>query len=69
MSTMEAEYILLSDASQEAITKLQLYKDIRTSTDIAIFLDNQGVLTIAMNPTNHQWVKHIDIGYNLPFHS
>ena len=63
--TMEAEYMSLSDASREAIARLQLFKDIRTSTDIpTIFSDNQGALTIAMNPTDHQRAKHIDIRYH-----
>ena len=47
----------LSDASREAIARLQLFKDIRTSTDS----DNLGALTIATNPTDHQRAKHIDI--------
>src|SRR5437667_2253262 len=56
LSTMEAEYMSLSDASREAFTRLQLFKDIRTFTDIPTILlsDNQGALTIATNPTDHQ---------------
>src|SRR5216117_403635 len=62
LSTMEAEYMSLSDASREALTRLQLFKDIRTFTDIPTILsDNQGALMIATNPTDHQRAKHIDI--------
>ena len=65
LSTMEAEYMLLSDSSREAIARLQLFKDIHTYTDIpTIFSDNQGALTIATNPTDHQHAKHIDIRYH-----
>jgi len=65
LSTMEAEYMLLSDSSREAIARLQLFKDIHTYTDIpTIFSDNQGALTIATNPTDHQRAKHIDIRYH-----
>src|SRR5437773_4318684 len=62
---MEAEYMSLSDASREAIARLQLFKDIRPSTDVpTIFSDNQGALAIATNPTDHQRAKHIDIRYH-----
>ena len=62
---MEAEYISLSNASREAITRLQLFKDIQTSTDIPTkFLDNQGALIIATNATKNQQVKYIDIRYH-----
>ena len=64
LSTMEVEYMSLFDASREALDQLQLFNDIRTSTDITtIFSDNQGALTIATNPTNHERAKHIDIRY------
>ena len=62
LSTMEAEYMSLSDSSREALARLQLFKDLHTFTDIpTIFSDNQGALTIATNPTDHQRAKHIDI--------
>ena len=58
--------MLLSDASREALTRIQLFKDIQTSiTDPpTIFSDNQGALTIATNLTDHQRAKHIDIRYH-----
>ena len=67
LSTMEAEYMSLSDASREALARLQLFKDIRTFSERnipTIFSDNQGALTIATNPTDHQRTKHIDIRYH-----
>src|SRR5204862_7543656 len=65
LSTMEAEYMSLSDSSREALARLQLFKDLHTFTDIpTIFSDNQGALTIATNPTDHQRAKHIDIRYH-----
>ena len=54
LSAMNAKYISLSDASWEVIIRLQLFKNIWTSTDIAtIFSDNQGTLMIAMNSIDH----------------
>src|SRR5216117_1228919 len=65
LSTMEAEYMSLSDSSREALARLQLFRDLHTYTDIpTIFSDNQGALTIATNPTDHQRAKHIDIRYH-----
>ena len=45
----------------------QLFKNIRTFSERnipTIFSDNQGALTIATNPTDHQRAKHIDIRYH-----
>jgi hypothetical protein len=64
-STMEAEYMSLSDASREAIARQQLYMDlnIQISTPL-LYSDNQAALAIAQNPVHHQRSKHIDIRYH-----
>ena len=65
LSTMEAEYMSLSDAAREIYARIQLFQelDIKIPTPI-LFSDNQGALTIAQNPTNYQRAKHIDIRYH-----
>lgn len=65
LSTLEAEYMSMSDAGREAIARKQLHDEleIKTRTPI-IYCDNQGALAIAENPTNHQRSKHIDIRYH-----
>jgi len=68
LSTMEAEYMALSDATREAIAKHQLMQELRINVappqinyPPRIHCDNQGALAIAENPINYQRSKHIDI--------
>lgn len=64
-STMEAEYMALSDASREAIARQQLFTDLDVpTTSPVLYSDNQAALTIAQNPVHHQRSKHIDIRYH-----
>ena len=66
-STMEAEYIALSDASREALARKQFGQELRipsSSAPITILSDNQSALEIAENPANHRKAKHIDIRYH-----
>jgi hypothetical protein len=64
-STMEAEYMSLSDASREAIARQHLYTDLNIQDSIPLlYSDNQAALAIAQNPVHHQRSKHIDIRYH-----
>ena len=51
---------------QEAITRTHLFNDLNVHlyNPPTILLDSQGALTIADNPTEHQWAKHIAIRYH-----
>jgi hypothetical protein len=69
-STMEAEYMAISDASREAIAKSQLLDELRLKIPTPmLFCDNQGALNISEDPTNYQRAKHIDIRYHFVSHA
>jgi Reverse transcriptase (RNA-dependent DNA polymerase) len=70
LSTMEAEYMALSDASCEAIACSNLFSELNIKAPVPLLhSDNQGALTIAENPTNYQRAKHIDIRYHFIRHA
>ena len=66
LSTAEAEYIALSEATQEAIWLQRLLTDIGVPLKgpTVIHEDNQGAFAIARNPVAHARTKHIDIRYH-----
>jgi hypothetical protein len=66
LSTLEAEYKALSDASRESIARSHLYEELGIHVkDIpVIYSDNLGALNIAEDPTNYARTKHIDIRYH-----
>ena len=66
-STMESEYMALSDASREALARKQFSQELKvpsSSSPITILSDNQSALEIAENPANYRRAKHIDIRYH-----
>ena len=64
-STMEAEYIALSDASRECIARMQLFSDLHIQVNKPVLLcDNQAALSIVRYPVHHQRSKHIAIRYH-----
>src|SRR5436190_20983296 len=70
-STMEAEYMALSDASREALARKQFGQELRvrsSSSPIMILSDNQSALDIVENPANYRKAKHIDIHYHAICH-
>ena len=70
-STMEAEYMALSDASREVLARKQFGQELRvhtSSSPIIILSDNQSARDIAENPANHCKAKHIDIRYHAIHH-
>ena len=63
---MEAEYIALANAAQEAVWVRQLMTDLRSSPEEAtrIYEDNQSAICLAKNPQFHGCAKHIGIKYH-----
>lgn len=66
LSTTEAEYMALCEATREAIWLRLLLRDIGYTQQSAtiIYGDNQGSLALARNPVHHSRVKHIDIRHH-----
>ncbi len=66
-STMESEYMALSDAAREAIARKQFFQELSvqsSSKPITILSDSQSALEIAENPAKYRYAKHIDIKYH-----
>ena len=65
-SKREAEYIALSQATQEAVWLCHLLFDPGYSTDLptSIYEDNQRAIELSKNPKFHNRTKHIDIAYH-----
>lgn len=65
LSSTEAEYMALSDASKEAIYLRNLVYELTDKLDsVTIFNDNQSAIKLSMNPIFHERSKHIDIRYH-----
>lgn len=65
LSTTEAEYMALSDATKEAIYLRNLLFELTGRLDcIEIYNDNQSAQKLANNPVFHDRSKHIDIRYH-----
>ena len=65
-STVEGEYMALSQATQEAVWLQQLLEEVGESTSegTTIMEDNQGAMATARNPVFHCRTKHIQIYYH-----
>ena len=66
LSTVEAEYIALCLATQEAVWIRQLYNELgQTPSEPTLIMEyNQGAMAVAQNPVNHKRTKNIDIKYH-----
>jgi hypothetical protein len=66
LSSTEAEYIALSEATMEAIWLRQLLKELHvpTSRSTTIMQDNMSTIAIATNPVHHNRTKHIDVKHH-----
>lgn len=66
ISTLEAEYISVSEASCKLLWITQLLQELHLPPcNIPIFLcDNNGAQYTANDPTNHSYAKHIDIWHH-----
>ena len=69
-SSTEAEYVALSEASNECVWLLQLGSEMNISipTPVTLFEDNQGCIAIAENPVHHHRTKHISVKYHISRH-
>lgn len=66
LSTAEAEYCAIADATKEAIYLRQLITDLKVPhKSIALFNDNQAAQHIASNPVASAKSKHVDIKQHL----
>ena len=69
LSTTEAEYIVASDASKEAIWLKGLLDEIgRTQEKVNVLCDSQSAIHLATNPAHHSRTKHIDVRYHFLRH-
>jgi len=65
LSLTEAEYISLSDASQQIVWVETLFKELGAPIQsIKLCVDNQGGIFWAQNPAQEHRSKHIDIHYH-----
>ena len=66
LSTVEAEYMALSQATQEAVWLRRLTEELGQTNQEAttIYEDNQGAICTAQNPVFHRRTKHIHIRYH-----
>ena len=65
LSSTEAEYMSMSDASQQLIWVQNLYQELGYElSGIDLCGDNQGAIFLASNPAQEHRSKHIDIRYH-----
>ncbi len=65
LSTVEAEYMALSAASQEVLYFQHVLADLDIPFESAVIRsDNTGCLSLAKNPEGHSRAKHIDTRYH-----
>uniref|UniRef100_A0AAV1V1C5 Uncharacterized protein n=1 Tax=Peronospora matthiolae TaxID=2874970 RepID=A0AAV1V1C5_9STRA len=67
LSSTEAEYMALTEATQEAVWLKAFLCDIgevKNDEAAKIYEDNQGSSALAKNPEFHKRTKHIDIRYH-----
>ena len=65
LSTMEAEYMALSDAARELIAHITFFNSIPIELSLPIlYTDNQAAESIAKHEPEYQRSKHIDVRYH-----
>jgi Reverse transcriptase (RNA-dependent DNA polymerase) len=69
-STMQSEYMALSEASREAVARAQFFEELNiASMPVVLLSDNEAALDLADGTTtNHRKSKHIDIRYHQVCH-
>ena len=62
-SIMEADYMVMSRCTREAIWLRQLMEDVGCiqKEAMTIMCDKQSSMALAKNPTNHDRSKHLDV--------
>src|SRR5436305_9796779 len=63
---MKAEYMTLSDAIRELLSRIYIITelDISTIQPTVMYSDNQAAIAITRNEGNYRRAKHIDIRYH-----
>lgn len=65
LSTTEAEYMALSEASKEAVHLRNLLGEMKGSFDcVLLYCDNQSSIKLSNNPVYHKRTKHIDVRHH-----
>jgi len=67
LSSTEAEYMALSEATQEAVWLKAFMRELGEEAGdgaLTVYEDNQGAIALAKNPEFHKRTKHIDIRYH-----
>lgn len=66
MSTIESEYIILTEACEEALWMKKFLQELGLQQERYIVnCDNQSVIHLSRNSTFHSRSKHIDVRYHL----
>jgi hypothetical protein len=63
LSTQEAEYVGMSEATKEALNLRMLLRQLGfgTASPTVIYSDNQGAITMGLHPANKPATRHIDM--------
>lgn len=65
LSSTEAEYMALSEATKEAIYLKNLLDELTSSCEcVKLYSDNQSALKLSSNPVFHKSSKHIDVRHH-----
>jgi len=64
LSSMEAEYIALTSAAQEALWLKKLNKELEMEQIMIIYEDNQSTIKTSKDEIHNQRSKHIDVRYH-----
>ncbi|MCO5574035.1 hypothetical protein L7F22_027813 [Adiantum nelumboides] len=65
MSTIEVEYIAVSNACKEAIWLAHLVRDLRVIVEMpTLHCNSLGAIMLAKHPVFHAKTKHIDVKYH-----
>ncbi|KAG5321395.1 MOS1T transposase, partial [Pseudoatta argentina] len=66
LSSMEAEYMAISDATKEAVHLRSFILELSPGSNgkITLYSDNIGAITLAENPVFHNRSKHIDVRHH-----
>lgn len=65
LSSIEAEYLALSEATKEAMYLRNVVNNVGVKCDcVTLFNDNQGVMKLAQSRSYHSRTKHIDVRHH-----
>jgi hypothetical protein len=67
LSTVEAEYMASTQATKETIWMTKFMEELgymKEKKAMVIRCDNQGVISLTKNPTQHVRTKHIDVQHH-----